>query len=340
VIRNFPGNGITIFGSPANKNLISGNLIYENGGLAIDLNNDGVTSNDNGDSDTGPNEMLNFPVVDSVIMNPDSSFTVYGNASPGNTVQIYVAHPDGDNDRPADPSGHGEAYNYVGSDTCDPGGVIEYIVPKTYPQFTVLTFLATDLQQNSSELSENVNLVPSPLIVVAYSPVNLKITDPSGSYIGRDPFGNLLQTLFPATYDDVGNDSVNIPRPVAGVYQIEVVAENDAPPGSTYSIGVRIDGSVQSTLVWNADVPTSGAPPDSIDYTVEEEWHYLNGDASGNGTINILDITYIIGFLYKGGAAPYPLASADAQCNGIVNILDATFIIQYLYKGGIAPCQL
>jgi hypothetical protein len=64
------------------------------------------------------------------------------------------------------------------------------------------------------------------------------------------------------------------------------------------------------------------------------------GDANGNGIINALDITYIINYLYKGGAAPkpYALCSGDANCNCVLNALDVTYLINYLYKSGAAPC--
>jgi len=339
VIRNFPGNGIVVFGSPASGNRLSENLIYHNGGLGIDLNNDGVTINDDGDLDTGPNNLQNYATVDSVIMNPDSSFTLYGTSAPNSSNQIYLAHPEGDDVRPADPSGHGEAYQFIGSTIAGIDSTFEYLIAKTYRQFSVVTLLTIDTLENSSEFSSNIILIPSPLVVIAYSPVNLRIIDPDGFYIGRDAAGNLEQTLFPASYDDPQSDSVNIPRPIVGNYRIEVVAENGAPPGATYSIGVRIDGSVQSTVVFNADVPTTGMV-DTATYRVEEEWHYMNGDANGSGVINILDATYIISYLFKGGPEPYPRESADAQCNGIVNILDATFIIQYLFKGGVSPCRI
>jgi len=39
------------------------NLIINCGGIPIDLEGDGVTTNDAGDSDTGPNELLNFPLI-------------------------------------------------------------------------------------------------------------------------------------------------------------------------------------------------------------------------------------------------------------------------------------
>jgi len=61
------------------------------------------------------------------------------------------------------------------------------------------------------------------------------------------------------------------------------------------------------------------------------------GDVTHNGIVNILDITYLIAYLYKGGPAPPCLTEADATGNCIVNILDITYLIAYLYKGGPAP---
>ncbi|RKX30835.1 MAG: hypothetical protein DRP46_04595, partial [Candidatus Zixiibacteriota bacterium] len=51
----------------------------------------------------------------------------------------------------------------------------------------------------------------------------------------------------------------------------------------------------------------------------------------------ILDVTYIINYLYKGGAAPECPAEADPNATCSINILDVTTIINYLYKGGAAP---
>jgi len=72
----------------------------------------------------------------------------------------------------------------------------------------------------------------------------------------------------------------------------------------------------------------------------DQQCDCLPGDASGNITINILDVTHIINYLYKSGPAPspYALCSGDADCNCQVNILDVTYLINYLYKGGPPPC--
>ena len=340
VIRNFPGNGVEVTGALSVNNTITNNLIYDNGGLAIDLNNDGVTANDVGDADTGPNNLINYPEIDSVFMSEiDSSFTVYGRSLPGEYIEFYISHPVGQTSRPEDPSGHGEAYSLIGFDTTESLGGFNFIIPKTAGQFSKVSAIAIDDLGNSSEFSQNFTLAPSPLIVVAYSPVNLRVTDPEEYYIGKDAAGNLEQTLFPATYTEIINDSVNIPHPKPGNYLIEVIGENDAPPGATYSVGILIDGSLTAMMATNKSVPSSGVV-DSMDYVVEEGWHFLNGDANRTESINLLDVSFLVNYLYRGGPPPYPATAGDADCNGRINILDVSYLISYLYKGGPEPCEI
>ncbi|PKK82178.1 MAG: hypothetical protein CVT49_15080 [candidate division Zixibacteria bacterium HGW-Zixibacteria-1] len=66
------------------------------------------------------------------------------------------------------------------------------------------------------------------------------------------------------------------------------------------------------------------------------------GDVNNSGTINILDATYLISYLYKGGPEPdcgttFSGICGDANNSGAVNILDVTYLISYLYKSGPAP---
>ncbi len=64
------------------------------------------------------------------------------------------------------------------------------------------------------------------------------------------------------------------------------------------------------------------------------------GNANGDATANILDITYLISNLYKGGPppTPYSICSGDPNCDCVVNILDITYLISFLYKSGPLPC--
>lgn len=58
------------------------------------------------------------------------------------------------------------------------------------------------------------------------------------------------------------------------------------------------------------------------------------GDANGDSLLNILDITYLIAFLYMGGPAPVLEIAADVNSNGEINILDVTHLISFLYNEG------
>ncbi len=64
---------------------------------------------------------------------------------------------------------------------------------------------------------------------------------------------------------------------------------------------------------------------------------FICGDANGSLTINALDITFLINYLYKHGPAPNPWQAADVNHSGSLNALDITYLINYLYKHGPAP---
>jgi hypothetical protein len=61
------------------------------------------------------------------------------------------------------------------------------------------------------------------------------------------------------------------------------------------------------------------------------------GDANNNGTVNILDVTYTINYLYKGGPAPPCLYEADANGDCLVDVLDCIRLVKYVFCGGAAP---
>src|SRR5262249_22600902 len=66
--------GILVAGGNANGNTISGNAIFGNAELGIDLSAstdaDGITTNDAGDGDTGPNGLQNYPVISAATGGP------------------------------------------------------------------------------------------------------------------------------------------------------------------------------------------------------------------------------------------------------------------------------
>jgi CSLREA domain-containing protein len=94
--------------------LISANILIANGGLGIQLDgfsedSNGVTLNDSGDGDMGPNNQQNFPVLNSAQRLSNGITVVSGSlnslASTDFRIELFLANPD--------PSGHGEAQAFL-----------------------------------------------------------------------------------------------------------------------------------------------------------------------------------------------------------------------------------
>jgi hypothetical protein len=64
------------------------------------------------------------------------------------------------------------------------------------------------------------------------------------------------------------------------------------------------------------------------------------GDANDDALVNILDITYLIGYLYQEGPEPVCYYQGDANADGVINILDITYLINFIYSGGPEPLCL
>ncbi|MEL6982085.1 MAG: CSLREA domain-containing protein, partial [Actinomycetota bacterium] len=95
-------DGIRQFSTGTNTFL--GNLILNSGGLAIDLDVNGVTTNDAGDVDTGPNGLLNFPVITGIAESGGTLTVDYDLDAPAGDYRIEFFTT-----TVADPSSHGEA---------------------------------------------------------------------------------------------------------------------------------------------------------------------------------------------------------------------------------------
>jgi hypothetical protein len=154
-------NGVTVWEhqiTPTNcdSNLITRNSFYTNGGLGIDLNDDGVTLNDATDPDTGPNEEVNFP---------DNLLARYFVAS-GQTIVDGTIDIDTDPTQAVvevfraqvDPSGYGEGRYYLGMATPDATGYWSLITTSLNLN-DVVTATTTDMNLNTSEFCQNATVV-------------------------------------------------------------------------------------------------------------------------------------------------------------------------------------
>ena len=72
-IRDQAEDGINTTG-----NKVSQNIMFRNAGIGIDLGGDGITENDEGDIDTGPNNLQNLPAVQQVRLSTDGGELTVG----------------------------------------------------------------------------------------------------------------------------------------------------------------------------------------------------------------------------------------------------------------------
>jgi hypothetical protein len=89
------------------------NSLHSNGNLGLDLAADGVTLNDPGDVDTGPNARQNFPLLNNIITaDGGATSTINGSLSStaGDTFRIEFFANDS-----CDPSTFGEGELFIGS---------------------------------------------------------------------------------------------------------------------------------------------------------------------------------------------------------------------------------
>ena len=348
-IRNFPGDGIRV--TSGTQNEFSDNLIYNNGGLGIDLGGDGVTDNDVGDGDTGANDLVNAPVIDSVYLIGSSEFRIVGTAPNDASVQLYLAERYLGQDTMADPSQHGEGWEILDSQTASATG--QFVFPSvSAPYWARLSAIATDPSGNTSEFGPNRRLIPDSLTFTTYSPVTLTVVTPDSA----DSIGPGFNTIGPdATYDsltDYGIGPNNVPGELddrvvitnveEGTYQIKIKTD----PGGTgnYFFGIRVDGTNE---VWG-DVGTGTLSSSPISNPVPPSGQtavflfnpapYARGDFDGDGLLTALDLNAQIDMLFFAAPLPNPEALADLNCDAFPDALDLNYMIDHLFFSGPPPC--
>ena len=150
------GAGVSVTATTAVQNEVSGNSIYDNGGLAIDLGPTGITTNDVLDVDAGANGLQNFPVLTNAAV-AYSTLTVQGtlNSKAGATYRVELfATPTWD----ATNIPEGKQFlGTTGVSTDGNGNASFSTTVATVPDTNyVITATATDANGNTSEFSAGV----------------------------------------------------------------------------------------------------------------------------------------------------------------------------------------
>lgn len=218
---NLTGNSI--------QNRISRNIFYNNGGLPIDLGNNGVTPNDGATTAGSPNILLDYPVITRYTINSPTQLSVSGYVSicSGNestagatiagakTIQFYKVADDGDQNGVVTGgvctrvTSHGEGMQYLGSIS----GIVNSFSNQPFTLVSGTTFslgdklvaIAIDEYGNTSEFGAtaiiadlSVNKTVNNTNPTVGSEVTFTIT---ASNIGPDPAsGVIVNDILPNGY--------------------------------------------------------------------------------------------------------------------------------------------
>jgi hypothetical protein len=260
VITGNTGAGVAVVNNGL-ANSIRGNVINANGGLAIDLGDDGRTPNDPGDSDEGLNELQNFPVITGVGTGATTHVTGRLNSTPSSTftIDLYA-------DSAAIPINPGESTRYLGAInvTTDASGDASFDVtlPAATSSNEIVTATATDPIGSTSEFS-NFNLVQ-------VTPTAGLFTTESG---GKAKFSVVL-ALKPTANVTVKLSSSDKTEGTLSAASLTFTPANWKIPQVVTVTGVDdsiADGAIDYTIVTapaiSADPMYSGFDPDDVQVT-------------------------------------------------------------------------
>ncbi len=151
VYQNYK-DGVAIIDAASVGNRITQNSFWDNGELAIDLGDDGVTPSDAAYNFDQPNAGIDYPEIkESYVVMPGDSVIVRGTSSPafaGAVVEVYAADPD--------PTGFGEGKRFIASGTVLSDGTFEVVKGNIDPPLSPsdsFTLLIIDSDGNTSEFS-------------------------------------------------------------------------------------------------------------------------------------------------------------------------------------------
>ncbi|MBT8398185.1 MAG: CSLREA domain-containing protein [Gemmatimonadetes bacterium] len=151
VVANATWVGVAVFNTAGTGNLVLSNSIFDNAALGLELNRDGVTVNDEGDGDTGPNNLQNYPVLTSVASSGGAVIQASLNSTASSSFTMeFFSNPE------CDETGFGEGQTPLGTANLTTDASGNGTVASSFSSVTgsVFTATATDANGNTSEFSQ------------------------------------------------------------------------------------------------------------------------------------------------------------------------------------------
>ncbi|HWR88420.1 MAG TPA: right-handed parallel beta-helix repeat-containing protein, partial [Acidiferrobacterales bacterium] len=258
-------------------NAILGNAIFANQLSGIDLNNDNLTLNDAGDSDTGPNNLQNFPVLTTA--RTDASNQLILTSTLNSTANSYYRIEFFSNTT-QDGSGYGEGQTYLGFVNVATDGSGNAAISATLSaNVAVGTFIsATATKSNityttftdTSEFARNVAAVSSAQATITVDTTS-DLSDGDTTSLstllankGADGFVSLREAIIAAnnTANGAAADTIAFAIPTSsagysGARGVFTISLSNALPAITDA--VTIDGTTQATNIGNTNAGFLGS---------------------------------------------------------------------------------
>ena len=265
LIQDNAGAGVLVMN--ANGTTISQNSFSNNGGLSIDLDPrsidpnglgapQGVTLNDNGDADAGPNGLRNFPVVVAASL-MGAELSLSGFARPGSAIELYIAQ--------ADVTGFGEGLTYLGTLTEGSGADLDTTIGPYGPGNI----------NGRAQGTDNTNRFAFRIPLPAGVSIGTSLT--STATIGGETSefgGNVIVTAGPTLL--VAKTSQSVSDPVNGSTNPKSI------PGATKLYTVRVTNQGGGAVDSNALVVLDPIPPNTRLYVADL-------GAPGSGPVSFVD---------------------------------------------------
>ena len=330
VIAGNSGNGVNLINFSQTSGLsVLGNSIFANAALGIDLNNDGVTLNDHCDTDTGPNNLQNYPVITSASFG--SGFVMLSgtlDSAPNTMFRLEFF-----SSAACDPSGFGEGQTFLGSTmvmtdgSCSASfGPLMFAISSAH---LFVTATATDPSNNTSEFSRCASTLAASRKAHGAAgtfDVNLPLTGTPGIECRAGGATNdyTMVVTFPGNVVVSGNPQAQVTLGTAtigsgGVSNGGMVTVS----GNIVTIPLTNVANVQTINVRLNGVNSASAEAVSAD-DVTIPMSVLVGDTNGNGSVNAGDVAQTKA--QSGQAVMAANFREDVNANGSINAGDVALV--------------